>query len=125
MSPGQNTGSFSLTTLTVGTGRGTVHGTRVGADVRPGLGNTPGSENWTWVLDAVKPVGSELEPGIRKVLAVVVVAAGVVKPVLAVVDIESPEKHALPKIELAEKNHVGVTNYICCSEKKYGRREVY
>ena len=45
-SPGQNTGSFNPTALTVGAGRGTVRGTRVGDDgvVRPGLGNTPGSE---------------------------------------------------------------------------------
>ena len=85
-SPGRKTSSFSPTALTVGTGRGTVRGTRVGADgvVRPVLGNTPGSENWTWVLDAVKPIGSALEPGVRKVLAVVAVAAGIEKPVLVV-----------------------------------------
>ena len=49
------------------------------------------------MLGAVKPVGSTLEPGVRKVLAVVAVAAGVVKPALVVVDIVSPEKYAITK----------------------------
>ena len=97
---------FSPAGLTVGAGRGTDRSTRVGDDrvVRPGLVCTPGSENWTWVLGAVKPVGSALEPGVRKVPAVVAVAAGVVKPAPVVVDIVSPEKYVITENRVSWKN---------------------